>query len=109
VTSKKLARGLAEKGLAVLSAAEWEALAPRFKEIERHATGIAGDLVIVEDETGLLAVEAPRRDERVVRRLADPESVRRFVEERLAKYERMWDGCGCRVNHYQAWKPGKGD
>ena len=24
----------------------------------------------------------------------------RFVAERMDQYERMWDGCGCRIDYY---------
>ena len=34
--------------------------------------------------------------ERVV---ADLEAAGRFVDNRLAAYDRMWDGCGCKVDY----------
>jgi len=49
----------------------------------------------------LAAVEQPRPDERVVRALGDAEAVRAFVHARMEKYERMWDGCGCRIDYYE--------
>jgi hypothetical protein len=32
--------------------------------------------------------------------LGDEDEVRRFVRERLEAYDRMWDGCGCKVDYY---------
>ncbi len=46
------------------------------------------------------AVEQPSTSERVLRRLADAEEVGRFVRQRLEEYERMWDGCGCKIDYY---------
>jgi hypothetical protein len=81
-------------------AAAWPELASEFEEVERHATFVAGELLIVRSGVRLAAVEAPSPGERVVRRLADEDEVRRFVGQRLDQYERMWDGCGCRVDYY---------
>ncbi len=30
----------------------------------------------------------------------DLEAARRFVEDRMETYERMWDGCGCRIDYH---------
>jgi hypothetical protein len=82
-----------------VSADDWAAMAASFPEIERHATGVAGDLLIVRTGAGLAAVELPTDAERIIRPLADAEAARRFVDERLAQYERMWEGCGCRIDY----------
>jgi len=36
----------------------------------------------------------------LVRRLISREAVERFVEDRLNDYERMWDGCGCKIDYH---------
>jgi hypothetical protein len=28
-------------------------------------------------------------------------AAQQFVADRMAQYERMWDGCGCRVRYYE--------
>lgn len=48
---------------------------------------------------GPMAVEEPMTRQRVVRRLADDAAVRRFVTDLLETYERVWDGCGCKVEY----------
>lgn len=90
---------LADGRIVRVSADAWTAIAASFPEVERHPTGVAGDLLIVSTETGLAAVERPTDAERVIRPLADAEAARRFVDERLAQYERMWEGCGCRIDY----------
>lgn len=101
MTYEALCLRLAAENFVVLTKDEWEALAPRFGEVERHKTFLAGDLVIVRDDVGPVAVEEPRSQERVVRRLDGEDAVRRFVQDRLDTYERMWDGCGCKVEYYR--------
>ena len=48
----------------------------------------------------MVAVEEPSSRERVVR-LIEEHEVQAFVEDRLDTYERMWDGCGCKVAYYK--------
>lgn len=99
-TANDLLAALASDEIARVPAATWPQLAEAFFEVERHATGLAGDLVIVRTPAGPAAVEAPSDHEVVVRRLAGPDAIRRFVTDRLAQYERMWEGCGCRIDYF---------
>ena len=100
MTQPELLRRLAEEGIVPLTAEEWGEIRHAFQVVERHPTFLAGELVIAHSEAGLIAVEEPRDDERVVRRLGDEAAMRAFVKERLDTYERMWDGCGCKVDYY---------
>jgi len=84
-----------------LSSQEWEDVSHHFPLEERHPTQLAGDLLIVRTEDGLMAIEAPSRDARVARLLGGQEEVREFVARRLEEYERMWDGCGVKVDYYE--------
>jgi len=87
-------------GTVPLSAKEWESLSPLCREVERHDTLLAGLLLIVQVGEHLVAVESPSRDARVARLLGGVEEARAFVVERLEEYERMWDGCGVKVEYY---------
>ena len=68
--------------------------------MERHNTQLAGDLIIVLVGDGRMAVESPSREARVARLLGSPEEARAFVERRMEEYERMWDGCGVKVEYF---------
>jgi hypothetical protein len=35
----------------------------------------------------------------LLRRLISRDAAERFVEARLRDYERMWDGCGCKIDY----------
>jgi hypothetical protein len=84
-----------------VSREEWEALAGEFLEVERHDTQLAGHLLIVRVGDELAAVEAPSREARVARLLGSPEAAHAFVRKRLGEYERMWDGCGVKVEYLE--------
>lgn len=100
MTRDELLERLAEEGIVPLTAAQWEKVGDALEVVERHATFLAGELLIARSEAGLVAVEEPCGGERVVRRLGDEGTMRAFVKERLETYERMWDGCGCKVDYY---------
>lgn len=91
---------LASGGIVPLTAREWENLSSQFLIEESHQTQLAGELLILRFEEGFFAVEAPSRDARVARLLGGAEEARAFVEKRLEEYERMWDGCGVKVDYY---------
>jgi len=99
-TDALTARILSE-GIVTLDTAAWQKVEESFEELERHDTFIAGDLLIARRDGVLVAVEQPMSTRRVIRRLADEAEVRRFVQDRLDTYERMWDGCGCKVEYYR--------
>jgi hypothetical protein len=100
MTASELNKRLASESVVKLTAQEWSELTGHFEEIQKHATFAAGDLLIVRDETGLIAVEQPAPDERAIRRFSSPEEAEQFVQQRLKDYERMWDGCGCKIDYY---------
>jgi hypothetical protein len=100
-TPDDLLDALAAGRIACMPPAAWARLAGTFAEKERHTTGVAGVLLIVDTPAGPAAVETPSDQEVVVRPLADADAVRRFVTDRLARYERMWEGCGCRIDYYR--------
>lgn len=109
MTIDEFKRRLALGGTVPLSAGEWESFSPDFLVEERHQTQLAGELLIVRFREDLVAVEAPSRTARVARLLGGPEEARTFVEKRLEEYERMWDGCGVKVEYYDDRKDGSSE
>jgi hypothetical protein len=100
VTLGEFRARLSDGGTVPLAAEEWEDFAPHFPVAERHETQLAGELLIVRSGEDLMAVEAPSRDARVARLLGDEAAARSFVEKRMEEYERMWDGCGVKVDYF---------
>jgi hypothetical protein len=84
-----------------ISPDEWSEAHASCEVLERHPTGVAGELLIMDLPSGFAAVEHPTATEFVVRHLANPEEVRAFVNRRLEQYARMWDGCGCKIDYYE--------
>ena len=70
-------------------------LAPLLEEAElvrRDQTGIAGSIRTLRLGKRVLVQERNQEGRHFVRGLPSEDAARRFVEARLAAYERMWDG-----------------
>jgi len=57
-----------------------------------HDTSIAGHIRVLRFGDRILVQEQTPEGELYVRQLPSEESAHRFVDARLAAYERMWDG-----------------
>lgn len=97
--ASELAAATAAGRVVRLAADAWSAIEPAFARVERHDTRLRGHLTVYARPGGFLVVEEPASRERAVRALATADDVRRFVDARLEAYERMWDGCGLRIDY----------
>ena len=79
-----------------LTAARWAEWVGAFEVVADEPTALAGAILGVRwtanAGTNWGLVEEPESGRRVVRPLADEAAVRALIAERLAAYERMWDG-----------------
>jgi hypothetical protein len=62
-------------------------------------TRLAGWIRILRIEGRLVVQEETPEGEVLLRGLASRDAAERFVDRRLSDYERMWDGCGCRIDY----------
>lgn len=44
--------------------------------------------------------EKSPKNEVLVRLFFAENNAKKFLDERLSIYEKMWDGCGCKINYY---------
>lgn len=78
-----------------LTASCWDALQPRYLIREEIPTGMSGSILLIRREKkkpGWALVEEPEPKVRVVRPLMSEREARALIADRLAAYERMWDG-----------------
>ncbi len=92
-----LAARLAAGEIVPVRAEDWDGLAAGFQVVQAHDTGLAGELLLARHprrgrSRRWVLIEEPDPDERVVRPLADEAAARALIADRLATYERMWDG-----------------
>lgn len=74
------------------------AAAPEHREID---AGLGGVIRVLRRGTQFVIQEQTGKGEIVVRLLPTNEAAEAFVAERLEAYERLWDGCGCKINYFE--------
>jgi hypothetical protein len=100
VTQGELEDRLSRVPILAIGADEWAESEAALEVAARHATQLSGEIVVVRGDSGWIVVEEPEPETRLLRLLPDEGSVQRFVARRLEAYERMWDGCGCKIDYY---------
>ena len=95
-TLEELLDEFGRRGVVSLARRTWERLADAFEVERREDTGLTGEIVLLRRDGAETAewfvLEQPRKDEIVLRRFATREEAETFVADRLAAYERLWDG-----------------
>ena len=73
------------------------------KEVETHIAGPI-KILIVEDQNKKLAIESNQKNQSFIR-FIDSDNIQEFIDERMSVYDKMWDGCGCKVFYNEIWTP----
>ena len=63
-------------------------------------TLISGMIRVLELDAAMLVQEQTPEGQVLVRAFESREAADAFVDDRLATYDRMWDGCGCKVRYF---------
>ena len=85
-----------------LSPDELTGLLEEAELVREEDTCISGMIRILRLNNIVLVQEQTPDHEIVVRIRPTVEAAEEFVAGRLATYERMWDGCGCKVDYSEA-------
>jgi len=64
-------------------------------------TYISDKIRLLKYKTDLLIQEKSSKDEYLVRVMKTEKEAEALINERLDIYNRMWDGCGCKVKYYE--------
>ena len=85
--------------IVALALENWNELSGEFRITEEIPTGMAGSILLMRrpksptaKQAGWAIVEEPEPKVRVVRPLDTEQEARALIADRLAAYERMWDG-----------------
>ncbi len=98
ITRDSLISDLAGGTIVPMKVETWQGLAAEFKLVEDIPTGMGGMLLLVRRplptgrKLGWALVEDPKPGEKVIRPLANEKEARALIADRMAAYERMWDG-----------------
>ncbi len=84
--------------IVALTEKQWLKAAGRFSIVETIETGMSGQIQLLRPSAGegkkrgWAFVEQPKDGHRVVRPFKNEKEARALIKDRLAAYERMWDG-----------------
>lgn len=70
------------------------------KIIREDDTHISDHIRILEINSVIILQERTTKHELSLRKLKSIEEANKVVNDRLETYEKMWDGCGCKVDYY---------
>jgi hypothetical protein len=97
--SRNLIARIEEQGILPLDREDLPKLLEEADTIRADDTRLAGWIRVLSIDGRIVIQEETPDGEVLLRRVDSPASAERFVERRLADYERMWDGCGCRIDY----------
>lgn len=97
---EELISGLDRQALIAIDSEALEGLLAVAELVRGEDTCVAGWIrVLAVGELTVVQEETPDGDV-LIRRMPSPEAAERFVEHRMTSYERMWNGCGCRIDYF---------
>lgn len=70
------------------------------KVIQEKETHISDKIRLLKFKDELFVQEKSNKDEFLIRLMNTKKEADNFIKERLETYDRMWDGCGCKVDYY---------
>jgi hypothetical protein len=69
--------------------------------VRQDNTCVAGWIRILSVDGAILVQEETPDGNALARRMPSIDVANKFVDDRLGTYERMWDGCGCKINYFE--------
>jgi len=69
--------------------------------IEEHNTVFSDIIRLLEIEKHYYIQEKTLKNEILFRQCQSLQTAKDFVQNRLAIYDKMWDGCGCKVRYFE--------
>ncbi len=85
----------------IISEAELTALLNSSKIVFEHDTKLRDFIRILRIENLFYLQETTNQGEKMIRKFESEADAMSLVIERLEIYDKMWDGCGCKINYYE--------
>jgi len=85
----------------VISANELTELLRSSKKIFEQDTRLRDYIRILQIDAHFILQETTNHGESILRKFKNEADAMRLVKDRLQIYDKMWDGCGCKINYYE--------
>ncbi len=89
-----------KKKYLIISEVELKELLSLSKLVIEENTYISDKIRLLKYNHELLLQERTTKDEYLIRVMKTQKEAEDFIKDRLDVYNRMWDGCGCKVEYY---------
>ena len=89
-----------KKKYLIISEEEFEELLSTSELLVEENTYMSDKIRLLKYRDQLILQEKTTKDEYIIRSMNTKEDAEKFINERLEVYNRMWDGCGCKVEYY---------
>ena len=89
-----------KKKYLIISEAELNELLSNSILILEENTYISDKIRLLKFKDELILQEKTTKDEFLIKNMKTQREAEDFIRDRLEIYNRIWDGCGCRVNYY---------
>jgi hypothetical protein len=97
---EKILLDLSHNPVMILKEDELKSFLSQVEVIREENTYLCDYIRIAKYSNEILVQEKSDKNEIVIRKMNSLEEAENFVQERLAYYDRKWDGCGCKVDYY---------
>ena len=89
-----------KKKYLIISEEELDELLSTSELLVEENTYMSDKIRLLKYRDQLILQEKTTKDEYIIRSMNTKEDAEKFINERLEVYNRMWDGCGCKVEYY---------
>jgi len=90
-----------KKKYLIINEADLIELLSHSEVIIQKDTYISDKIRLLKFNDELILQEKTTKDECLIRIVKTKKEAEGFIEQRLEIYNRMWDGCGCKVDYYE--------
>jgi hypothetical protein len=98
---EKVVSTLKRKKYLIISEAELNELLSKSELLLEENTYLSDKIRLLKYNDDLLIQEKSTKEEFLIRRMNTRKEAEDLIKERLDIYNRMWDGCGCKVDYYK--------
>lgn len=85
----------------IISSDELQGLLQNSQIVFEQDTRIRDYIRILRDEDNFILQETSNTGEIIIRSFENVIDAMNLVNTRLQIYDKMWDGCGCKINYYE--------
>ena len=98
---ERIISSIKKKKYLIISEPELNELLSHSKMIIEENTHISDKIRLLKFKDELILQEKTTKDEFLIRSIKTQKEAEDFIRDRLEIYNRMWDGCGCKVDYYK--------